>query len=66
MVEFKCDWYGKCKRKPYAEVFYDSQVKGFTWSYLCFWHFQWERFWRFVGGERFWGWSRAEESDGEA
>lgn len=33
--QFHCDYHGKCKRKPYAEVF---PGKG-SWSYLCFWHF---------------------------
>lgn len=54
-----CDWHGKCKRKPYVDVFplrdkpeserelpCDIWYFG-DWSYLCFWHFQYERI-RFV------------------
>jgi hypothetical protein len=55
----RCDWRGKCKRKPYADVF-PLKVKPLEerqlpcdvwifggWSYLCYWHLQYERirFW---------------------
>jgi hypothetical protein len=36
--DYHCDYHGKCKRKPYAEV-----VELDAWYYLCFWHFLLER-----------------------
>jgi len=50
-----CDWRGKCRRKPYMDVFpltpKPEKERQFpcdewifeNWSYLCFWHFQYER-----------------------
>lgn len=53
-----CDWRGRCKRRPYREVFpfrykkpeerdprfpCDLYKFGGGWSHLCFWHFLYER-----------------------
>lgn len=51
-----CDWRGRCKRKPYVDVFpfkkkpeaerelpCDTVEFVGGWSYLCYWHFQYER-----------------------
>lgn len=55
-----CDWHGKCKRKPYADVFplRDKPLEKRelpcdewyfdSWSYLCYWHLQYERFVYFI------------------
>ena len=57
---YHCNWRGKCKRKPYIEAFplkdkpkerrqFPCDVWEFDgWSYLCFWHFQYERLRYFV------------------
>ena len=46
--DYHCDWKGKCKRKPYVEVYplewdEERQMYWFSrdrgWSYLCRWHF---------------------------
>ena len=54
-----CDWRGRCKRRPYREVFpfrvkppherdprFPCDMYEFSdWSHLCFWHFQYARIW---------------------
>ena len=73
-----CDWKGKCKRKPYADVFpltakpVDEQhcpkdEWAFdSWSYLCFWHFQYARLRnrvrRLFGSTDHLGWGMAEST----
>lgn len=45
---WKCDWHGTCKREPYAEVY----VVGDSWSYLCKFHYYWDRIRRFFWRRR--------------
>ena len=70
-----CDWHGKCKRKPYAEVFPFkvnehenwAPVMDGGWSYLCYWHFQYarvrNRFRQFIGMKVGLGWAPAETTE---
>ena len=70
MTGYQCDWHKTCQRMPYAEVYYSTcpefecvhDPHHFSWNYLCWWHFQYERIERFVHRRPFYDWSLA---DGE-
>lgn len=62
---FHCDWKGKCKRAPYAEIYPVECDKngGWGWYYLCFWHFYIARLCAFLGLHRRFGWGAVDATE---